>query len=83
MLKNKPLISKMVRRLSYLLISLGVFYVLSAGPVVAICRQLVKNPWTIPQGLNTIEQIYSPLFAIPGITPLIELYINLWEKILG
>lgn len=81
--KKHPLISKMVRRLSYVLISLGAFYVLSAGPVIAICRQLVKNPFTIPQGLSTIELIYAPLFSIPWITPLIELYVNLWERILG
>ncbi|QDT42868.1 hypothetical protein Pan241w_29630 [Gimesia alba] len=83
MLKNNPLVSKILRRTSYFLISLGVLYLLSVGPVVAICRQLVKNPWTIPPGLSTIERFYSPLFAVPWITPLIELYINLWEKILG
>lgn len=83
MRKNHPLISKMARRLSYMLISLGVFYVLSAGPVIAICRQLVKNPWTIPAGLNTIERIYAPLFSVPWMTPLIEGYVNLWERILS
>ncbi|WP_339727990.1 hypothetical protein [uncultured Gimesia sp.] len=83
MFKNKPLISKNVRRLSYILISLGLFYLLSVGPVIAICRQFAASPMAGSSGLDTIARFYSPLFAVPGITPLIEFYINVWENILG
>ena len=76
-MKNKPFISKIVRRMSFFPINLGVLYLLSVGPVVAICRQLVKNPWTIPPGLSTIKQIDWTLFAVPWMTPLIGFDIDL------
>lgn len=78
---SHELTRKMMRRCGYSICILLTLYLLSAGPIIAVCRQFAASPVGPSPAMVYIGMFYTPLFSIPVLSPLIEFYIGLWEKI--
>jgi len=79
---RNELIRKTALRLGYILSILLVLYLLSAGPIIAICRQFAASPVGPSPAMYYIGMFYTPLFEVPMLVPIVEFYIGLWEKII-
>ncbi|QDT79497.1 hypothetical protein Mal35_29610 [Gimesia maris] len=79
---RNELIRKTALRLGYILSILLVLYLLSVGPIIAICRQFAASPLGPSPAMYYIGLFYTPLFEVPMLVPIVEFYIGLWEKII-
>ncbi|WP_417388301.1 hypothetical protein [Gimesia sp.] len=79
---RNELIRKTALRLGYILSILLVLYLLSAGPIIAICRQFAASPVGPSPVMVYVELFYTPLFSVPVLVPVVEFYIGLWQKII-
>lgn len=79
---SHELTRKIIRRCGYSIAILLTLYLLSVGPVIAVCRQFAASPVGPTPGMYYIGLFYTPLFSIPVLAPLTEFYINLWVKII-
>ena len=75
---RNELIRKTALRLGYILSILLVLYLLSAGPIIAICRQFAASPVGPSPAMYYIGMFYTPLFEVPMLVPILQFYIGLW-----
>jgi|TARA_R110001592_G_scaffold22122_3_gene88461 hypothetical protein len=79
---SHELTRKIFRRCGYSIAILLTLYLLSVGPIIAICRQFAASPVGPSPAMYYIGMFYTPLFEVPTLVPIVEFYIGLWEKII-